>query len=426
MCACAFLLPLSSAQSVLAHGVLPFGQTPYFEDGALVGGQASYGFLEKGAISSWGAEENAASVVLWSHYGGDGFLLAGSFDGVLESEDWGCVWTPQAGALEGRVVARVQKDPEDPTRLFAITADQDLDNGVFESSDSGRNWTQTAWSQPGSNLIGLVVASGGQSAWVLASTGIENTLWRSLDGGVTWEVVAVALEGRSVISLLGLSADQQTLFLADHTTPEVSALLTLNADDSLSEIATFEGQYLTHFAEFAGKRWAIVNKSRLYNAEPGQPFALVEGVPTMCLLSEPARGELWVCAKLEDGANFMSTEDGETWTPHLPYDEICPATCPEGSDGALNSEAFWPSLSATGVGHPSCIVELPEPPEEDTLSTTMEGIDDPNANTGGDDCACRAITHESTGGAPRGVLWLVLGLLWLGLRGRRRRVSPSR
>jgi photosystem II stability/assembly factor-like uncharacterized protein len=125
-------------------------------------------------------------------------------DGVYHSTDGGKNWA-HLGLAQTSQIARVLLDPRDPKRVVvAALGDPFRDSaerGVFRSTDGGATWTKTLYVGPAVGASDLamdpknpdVLYAGmwrfRRSAWNLTSGGDDDGIYKSADGGVTWKRV---------------------------------------------------------------------------------------------------------------------------------------------------------------------------------------------------------------------------------------------
>ncbi|MDB5068910.1 MAG: BNR/Asp-box repeat protein, partial [Candidatus Eremiobacteraeota bacterium] len=125
-------------------------------------------------------------------------------DGVYHSTDGGKNWA-HLGLAQTSQIARVLLDPRDPKRvLVAALGDPFRDSaerGVFRSTDGGATWTKTlyAGAAVGASDLAMdpknpdVLYAGmwrfRRSAWNLTSGGDDDGIYKSTDGGATWKRV---------------------------------------------------------------------------------------------------------------------------------------------------------------------------------------------------------------------------------------------
>jgi photosystem II stability/assembly factor-like uncharacterized protein len=125
-------------------------------------------------------------------------------DGVYHSTDGGRNWA-HLGLAQTSQIARVLLDPRDPKRiLVAALGDPFRDSaerGVFRSTDGGTTWAKTLYAGPAVGASDLamdpknpdVLYAGmwrfRRSAWHLSSGGADDGIYKSTDGGASWKRV---------------------------------------------------------------------------------------------------------------------------------------------------------------------------------------------------------------------------------------------
>ena len=122
-------------------------------------------------------------------------------DGVYKSTDAGKNWQ-HMGLPESRHIGRIEVDPTDPDTVYVAalghSAKDNPDRGLYRSNDGGKTWDLVLHVSEGAGAIDvsidptnprIVYAAMWQARrnfWSINSGGPDSGLWRSLDGGDTW------------------------------------------------------------------------------------------------------------------------------------------------------------------------------------------------------------------------------------------------
>ncbi|MEM7094636.1 MAG: glycosyl hydrolase [Actinomycetota bacterium] len=126
-------------------------------------------------------------------------------DGVYKSTDAGKNWS-HMGLPESRHIGRIEVHPTDPDTVYVAalghSAKDNPDRGLYRSTDGGKNWDLVLHVSEGAGAVDcsidpnnprIVYATIWQARrnfWSMMSGGPDCGLWRSLDGGDTWEDIS--------------------------------------------------------------------------------------------------------------------------------------------------------------------------------------------------------------------------------------------
>jgi len=202
-------------------------------------------------------------------YFGNGIYTGG---GIYKSLDGAGSW--QSVSLAGYTVYSFALDPANTSTLYAAT-----NIGVFESTDSGNNWTTVQSALTGQTVSALAISAG--AADVLYATTAGGAFYRSTDGAVTWSAAGSAPSGASVQALVVAPDAPKVLFAG------TSAGVLTSAD--------------------AGATWSFVNDGlatlfvQSLAIDPRQPSTLFAGtyggsVFALPLTASPPRSNVRVVA----------------------------------------------------------------------------------------------------------------------------------
>jgi photosystem II stability/assembly factor-like uncharacterized protein len=122
-------------------------------------------------------------------------------DGVYKTVDGAKTWT-NVLPLSNSLISAILIDPRDPRRvLVGVLGDafaNNVDRGVYRTSDGGKTWTKTLYLAPDSGVSDMAMDSAApdvvyagmwqyrRTAWSSQSGGPNGGLYRSADGGATW------------------------------------------------------------------------------------------------------------------------------------------------------------------------------------------------------------------------------------------------
>ena len=125
--------------------------------------------------------------------------------GIWKSVDAGKSWV-SSGLPESRHVPRIVIDPTDHNIVYAAVLGniykESTDRGVFKSTDGGKSWNKTLYSNELAGAVDLIIDPSNPrniyaSTWrvqrtpySLSSGGDGSALWKSTDYGETWKEIS--------------------------------------------------------------------------------------------------------------------------------------------------------------------------------------------------------------------------------------------
>ncbi len=123
-------------------------------------------------------------------------------DGVYKSTDAGRNWK-HMGLVESRHIGEIRVHPTDPDTVYVAalghSAKDNPERGVYRSTDGGENWELVLHVSEGAGAIDVALDPSNprilfatiwqarRNFWSMMSGGPDCGLWRSYDGGDTWE-----------------------------------------------------------------------------------------------------------------------------------------------------------------------------------------------------------------------------------------------
>jgi photosystem II stability/assembly factor-like uncharacterized protein len=115
-------------------------------------------------------------------------MLAGTYDGLLNSDDGGKTWQiTQTGGVRGKIYD-VAFSEIDTNVVYAAT-----DHGLFKSADGGKTWASNPASALNTTVYKLALHPT-DSKLMLART--DRGVWISRNGGALWNVLDMGIESR--------------------------------------------------------------------------------------------------------------------------------------------------------------------------------------------------------------------------------------
>ena len=183
-------------------------------------------------------------------------------NGVYRSTDGGRNWS-HVGLPEAGLIGRIVVDPEDPDRALIAVLGQifgrSAERGVYRTEDGGENWEAVLQVSDLAGAVDLAMDPGNprrlfaaiweaeRKPWTLVDGGAESGLFRSVDGGDTWSRVAGGLPPASEEAPVGRIG----VTIAASEPSRVYALVTAAGDRG--------GLYRS---EDGGESWSRINGDR--------------------------------------------------------------------------------------------------------------------------------------------------------------------
>ena len=358
-------------------------------------------------------------------------LVATGNAGLFRSDDSGCSFARNEGALTDHVTEHLLPHPVRREELLVTTSTLGLPNDVFLSEDGGRNWSAAGLDSEG--RIRSIVRSHADPE-VVYTTHFRGAS-RSDDGGRTFVDLALGPEGMDVrpeeFDLLATDPnDAQTAYASIARFPDSMLVRTTDGGASWEVLVTLPDVPDSMVMDAGGGRLLITSafEGMWRSNDGGETWDPLAGpAPNMvvgCLHGEPDSDRVWACGRSFSGPVWVvgSTDDlGDTWRPEMveylvqadpwpcpvdsPSRETCEMVCLPEDPACIQDRDSGPDAGpATDGGGPS------DASSRDTDSTENDPDGAAAEQDLGDD-GCGAV--PSTSALP--------SLLLLGRRRRRRR-----
>lgn len=428
---------LTCTESALANGRYPAaGQiaiNPNDKSNILV--RATYGILtthDRGKSWFWTCE-------LAVGYGGSedpmfaisstSSILAGTFEGLAISHD-GCDYSFYPAPLKDRyaIDLALEKDAKRGVLLVSNSVSATMySTQVFETTDSGDNWTQAGVDLP-SDFLGLTLdaaPSNTQRLYVSGRYGkptYQGSVQRSDDRGATWQPMNIPG-----------SNDQNLPFIAaiDPTNPDVIYVRTdgdpndqlyVTKDGGMTWTMVFEikGSLLGFALSPDGSKILLGGDSAgLWTADAATlTFTKVSDLGVKCLTW--ASDGVYACAdEFKDHFEVgFSMDDGKTFSPLMHLQSPCgPASCGANTKAGMLCPDLWGAVEVTimanGCGQTSGS-------SSSATGSTGSGSTSGNVTPKADGCSC------SAGGEAGGLLGGGIACAGIALALARRRSRTAR
>lgn len=400
-----FLVAIGASHNALGHAGPPFGLHIFLDaDRKPVGAITAHGLLRvEGDDLTWISDEGLPGIRREIRYIAPDHILAATPEGLLVTSDWGCSWSPAEGEIGSAPLEFFARTPPGQP-LYAATK-----TAIYQGD--GTTW-QRLTALEATALESLVVGPEG-TLWSLQrdDAGVAIVAWAASDA-TAWSAFPVAdLETRRSFRLHGLSPDGSILYTSESDPATGDARLIAHDITDItapveSVAGVFPGAVISAMVDTGSGLHAITNFFFHHRAAPGDDFEVLSGAPQLCLdvTSEP--GVLWGCSRLESDFHFQRSEDGLTFAGVFPFDTVCPATCPAGSEGEALRDLHWPAAYNSGLGAPSCAPMNGAESAEDT--SVVEPPEDRGQETCGG-CAIRSDQPSSPWP------WVLLALVFRGV-----------
>lgn len=326
------------AASAHAHGPFPKTRRIVFHpsDPNVVLIEATYGLLvtrDAGAHWDWLCYEAAGfkqEDVLTANpvttLSADGALLLASRRGLVRSAD-GCGFVTPSDALDGAFLVDLERDPVDAASALVLTANANADNGVFESTNDGVDWTGLGDPVARTLFESMATAKSDAMRLYLTSTDpISGTnpdyatnFYASGDRGATWDAqpLADADEDAIVLVLAVKPTNPDVVLLVDQFRFDGKArriLRSTDGGDTWEEIDALNDKRITAatWSDDGETLWIGGSSGAgLWKSEAdGDALTQVNtDVEIGCLTFHD--GELWACTnEFTDGFSIGRSEDG--------------------------------------------------------------------------------------------------------------------
>jgi hypothetical protein len=368
------------------HAGVPFGLQPYVEDGELVMGGGTTGFIhvEEG-VATWTCEDAFFLQPNFWHPTAGGRLLAGTAYGLRGSTDRGCTWS-DVTKLGNQFFSSLEVDPADPDRVWLVTGTQGATNTVYRSVDDAVNW-EVVREDDTVDFREIRASDDGAALFLVGRRQGDRfgVLWRSDDGGDTWSAPLV-LEGWEAVDLLTVSEDGGTLYLS--AVAEKGGFWLIEVDAALTTPALGISDWYsppTSATELDGHLFVSVGSERLMVRGPSSDFVEIPEQPLSCL--DRIDGVLWACSFPPNFPQYLFSEDlGETWQTALDFSDVVRRDCPVGTAGADVCPEVWERLQALQIQLGDDDDDDVTPDDDDTTIFFDDDDDDDDASSDCNGC----------------------------------------
>ncbi len=348
-----FLLAVTgTAEPVAAHlGQEFFGRHPFVEDGAVVGGNTTWGLVlpaETGGDLARVCEEAVGPLVTFALAQPEhGRVILGTEVGLVQTSDAGCSASLLDNALRGNIPTAAAALPTDPETVFVIasasTAPADGPSGLWVSTDGGDSFVAIGPALTGALDVLAVDDIGSRVCVAGRAPGAPPLLRCSSDGGTTFANLDAVVNGRIRVSALVLLAGGDIVVAGLDATAEGFVDRIAPAATGGPAIVAALGplpRHVTH-AAIVGDTLAVLARngprSGLFVTALSRPapFVLVDGGPTDCLVA--VDGHFYGCGK-DRGAGtplFLHSTDGLAWESAVSFAAVRPRLCPADTSGTV-------------------------------------------------------------------------------------------
>jgi photosystem II stability/assembly factor-like uncharacterized protein len=172
-------------------------------DGSLIGGVGVFKSTDGGL--TWSPSGNRVDDAVWClafDATNTSIMYAGTYSGLLKSEDRGTSWSKVGLELD---IESVIVDPSDTSTVYALT----LVDGLFKSSDHGLTWIEIDRGLERALVDSLALDASNTSVLYAGTDG--SGAFKSTDGGLTWNAINNGLEKQmgpsDTLCVMGLDID---------------------------------------------------------------------------------------------------------------------------------------------------------------------------------------------------------------------------
>lgn len=328
--------------------------------------EANFGFLEApdGTNFRWICHETllpATSSITPTYFegGGDSLLVTVRSLGIANDPDHslyfsadGCDWDA-AGGLTDVLVREVAFDPSNLQHLLAASSTgAGADNGIWVSTDGGRNWTATSLMMPDRFFRTVRFApSDPQIVWASSTWYMPAAayLYRSTNGGVSWSERSIDFSPggtlQSQLDVLAVSpTDPDTAYLRTEATTNY-LLLTTNGGESWEQVFSLADGIRSVAWHPDGSVWLAAGESGSFRAPDGRNFEEIGTGPLARGFATDSRGMFAVSNNFADGWALGRATTGTAFTGLFQFHQLAGTrSCPVDSETWTVCEPLWPAL----------------------------------------------------------------------------------
>lgn len=343
----ALLLQTMTGSSVAhAHGSNPAGLAPFLVDGEMVGAATNLGLvLNVDGVPTWRTEIRVHGELHWYGYTATGRVILGTSNTLLVTEDGGCTFEGHSEAFGEQDIRAMALSPETGRPHLLATATESQNNSIYTTPDGGDSWDAIPASEISGQYLGLryIRISGNYLAMSTSDVPGDFVFTTVTPAGEITETTTVTLEAADIVRLVSPGAEAGTAFVAaftldadagpvptgtalpgtdnlyyvDLNTQNAALIDTLTESNRFFSGAVFDGEaYLTDFSDrflrFTDEGLVQVGEEVRY-----------------CIDDSLSLTTFWACGRRPQDHTFYTTQDGETWSGLLAFDDIEVAQCPD-------------------------------------------------------------------------------------------------
>jgi len=265
-------------------------------------------------------------------------MYAMSINQLSVSGDQGCSWTPAGGLWTEPAFTDTFPDPTNPARVFALALvrnDQGLFvSSLFDSTNGGRRFGAPLFTAGDSVLLTGVesAASNPQTLYLTEfgnpAGGVVSSLARSGDDGRTFHEVSLLGDlGMGEARLAAVDPTDPRVIYYRVLSPEGADRLAISRDggDTAQVVLALAGLMTTFLRRADGTLLVgTATEGAFISHDGGLTFAPWPRAPHLRWLAERA-GVLYAATDniLDKYAAASSSDDGQTWTPLLRFENLC-------------------------------------------------------------------------------------------------------
>ena len=334
------------SNSVHAHGSNPAGLTPFLVDGEIVGAATNLGLvLNIDGAPIWRTEIRVHGELHWFGYTTSGRVILGTSNTLLVTEDGGCTFEGHSEAFGGQDVRAMALSPETGRPHLLATATESVNNSIYKTTDGGDSWEAISGTEITGQYLGMryVRVSGDYLAMSTSDVPGDFVFTVIAASGEVVETNTVTLEAADIVRLISPGAQEGTAFVAAFThdvdADPVSLGTALPGTDNLyyvdlnlgtaSLIDTLtESNRFFSGAVFDGEAYLTDFSDRFLRYTPEGLVPVGEEV-RYCIDDSLSLDTFWACGRRPQDHTFYTTQDGETWTGLLAFDDIEVGLCPD-------------------------------------------------------------------------------------------------
>jgi hypothetical protein len=284
-------------------------------------------------------------------------IYMGTADGVYKSTDNGRNWSAMNNGLTIRTAVSLVIDPSTPSTLYVAISNFNPGNGVYKSTDGGATWNLRRTGIAGSEFLSLAIDPVTPSTLYV---GVSNHIYKTTDGATSWTL----LNSPSLVpSVLAVDPLNNSTIYAVNGASGGSVFKSSDAGATWQSLGSVvSSAYSVAVSPLVpGLLYAGTNQGIFKSTDGGNNWSLIFSKTGRVICDPVTSSTLYLLPNpfTAPGGLFKSLDGGQTWLPvnlgletrspvALVIDPLRPSTLYLASPPTTSSDAFALKINSAG------------------------------------------------------------------------------